>query len=50
MKICEFGADAKAQKECEDYEESKTEYCFKFRELQGLNHCNGLEDRTKEEE
>jgi hypothetical protein len=49
MEICEYGADAEAQKECKEWEKSEISvYCFKFRDLDGFFHCNGLEDRTKE--
>jgi hypothetical protein len=50
MEKCKYGTDPEAQKECEEYEESSiNEYCFKFRKKYG-NHCNGLSDRTKENE
>jgi hypothetical protein len=49
LRICEY-EDPEKQKECPEYEKSeKSIYCFKYRKGYG-GHCNGLEDRTKEDE
>ena len=53
MKECEFGSDIEAQKDCENYDPKdpkKNQWeCFMFRDLNGLYHCDGLNDKTKRE-
>jgi hypothetical protein len=48
---CDYGPEAEKQVECEDYEpedsDSVIPNCFKFRDLNGLFHCDCLGDRTK---
>lgn len=51
MKECLYGKLPDVQKDCENYEPrdaKKNEWkCIKFRDLDGLHHCNGLGDRAK---
>jgi len=51
MTECPYGKLPDVQKDCPKYEPKdakKNEWkCFKFRNLAGFCHCNGLEDRAK---